>query len=109
MTCLVGVGDVVPAGRLNVGLIACQAHIRPSARALILDLMEAGTSMADAVAAVLETDSLAEQRQILGIDASLPFVLTGAEVESVCGGLLEETMLLPGIFSVTARYYMPLK
>ena len=31
MTCLVGVGDVV-AGRLNVGLIACQAHIRPSAR-----------------------------------------------------------------------------
>ena len=30
MTCLVGVGDVVPAGRLNVGLIACQAHIRPN-------------------------------------------------------------------------------
>ena len=33
MTCLVGVGDVVPAGRLNVGLIACQAHIeRPHVR-----------------------------------------------------------------------------
>ena len=40
---------------------------------------------------------MAEQRQILGIDASFtPFVLTGAEVESVCGSLLEENYVVAG-------------
>ena len=97
MTCLVGVGDVVPAGRLNVGLIACQAHIRPSARTAILNLMEKGISMSDAVAEVLAKDPLAERRQILGIDASFkPFAVTGAEVESVCGALLGANYVIAG-------------
>ena len=54
-------------------------------------------SMSEAVAVVLDKDSLSERRQILGLDSSLrPYAVTGSEVESVCGELLGENYVIAG-------------
>ena len=88
-TCLVGVGDAVPAAKVGVGAIGCQAQIRPSSRQRLLDDLEAGLSMEDAIGRMLNDDSEAQKRQVLGIDAQCkPFVYTGAMVPHVSGAII---------------------
>jgi uncharacterized Ntn-hydrolase superfamily protein len=88
-TCLVGVGDVVPGAKVGVGVIGCQAHIRPSSRQALLDHLEAGVSIEQAIALVLKEDPQAKKRQILGLDARCkPYVYTGEAVPDVSGAII---------------------
>jgi uncharacterized Ntn-hydrolase superfamily protein len=115
-TCLVGVGDVVPAAKVGVGAIGCQAHIRPSSRDEVLDHLEAGLSLEQAIALVLKDDPQAQQRQILGIDAQCkPFVYTGAAVQGASGAIIGRHHAVAGnllvheavVHAVEMRFQMP--
>ena len=96
-TCLVGVGDVVPAAASGIAVVGCQAQIRPSSRAEILSCLGAGMSMKMAIESVLSDDPYASKRQILGIGAQhQPFVYTGSDVDTVCGAIMGEHHAVAG-------------
>lgn len=96
-TCLVGVGDVVPAAKAGIGVVACQAHIRPSNRAKLLYYLTAGITLERAVEMALQDDPQADRRQILGIDAACkPFVYTGVAVEGACGSVIGTHHVIAG-------------
>ncbi len=96
-TCLVGVGDVVPAAKAGVGVVACQAYIRPSSREALFTHLDAGTPLKTAVSLVLSGDENASQRQILGMDLhGAPFVYTGCGVDHIHGGIVGEHHAVAG-------------
>jgi uncharacterized Ntn-hydrolase superfamily protein len=64
------VGGVCPWARAGVGAVATQSLVEPSYGPLGLDLMAAGKSAADALAALLAVDQGAQVRQVAMVDAA---------------------------------------
>jgi uncharacterized Ntn-hydrolase superfamily protein len=63
------VGSIVSWGRAGVGAVATQAMVEVSYGPLGLELMSSGKSAGEALAALLESDSRANTRQVAMVDA----------------------------------------
>jgi uncharacterized Ntn-hydrolase superfamily protein len=83
----IAVGSVVPAVRLGVGAVATQAMAKVSYAGEALALLAAGTSAADAVAALTSADDRRQDRQLGIVAASDQATFTGHDCMDWAGGV----------------------
>ncbi len=80
------VGSIVPWAEAGVGAVATQSFVDPSYGPLGLDLMRAGKTSAEALAALLAADANAAVRQVAMVDSSgRVAVHTGARCIAAAG------------------------
>jgi uncharacterized Ntn-hydrolase superfamily protein len=92
-----GVGPVVPWLEPGVGAIATQASVNISFGPIGLELLRAGRSAAEVVAACVASDEHAETRQLGVVDAQgTAAAHTGAECIPACGHLVGDAFSVQG-------------
>jgi uncharacterized Ntn-hydrolase superfamily protein len=92
-----GVGPVVPWLEAGVGAIATQASVNISFGPIGLELLRAGRSAAEVVAACVASDEHAETRQLGVVDAQGTVAAhTGAECIPACGHLVGDAFSVQG-------------
>jgi len=92
-----GVGPVVPWLEAGVGAIATQASVNISFGPIGLELLRAGRSAAEVVAACVASDEQPETRQLGVVDASGSAAAhTGAECIPACGHLVGDAFTVQG-------------
>ena len=107
------VGAVVPHIRTGVGAVATQAFVNPHFGPRGLDLLAAGKSAADAVAALTADDDGRDSRQLHVMDsAGRCSAYTGKACVDWCGSLQRKTFSVAGnmlageaVIAETARAY----
>jgi uncharacterized Ntn-hydrolase superfamily protein len=107
------VGASVPFIRTGVGAVASQAFLNPHYGPRGLDLLTAGMSAADTVAALTAADDGRESRQLHVMDTAGRFAAhTGKACVNWCGSLQRTTFSVAGnmlageaVISETARAY----
>jgi len=92
-----GVGPVVPWLEAGVGAIATQASVNVSFGPIGLELLRAGRSAAETVAACIAGDANAAVRQLAVVDTNgLAAAHTGADCIVACGHLVGEGFSVQG-------------
>jgi uncharacterized Ntn-hydrolase superfamily protein len=92
-----GVGPVVPWLEPGVGAIATQASVNISFGPIGLELLRAGRSAAEVVAACVASDEHAETRQLGVVDAQgTAAAHTGAECIPACGHVVGDAFSVQG-------------
>jgi uncharacterized Ntn-hydrolase superfamily protein len=92
-----GVGPVVPWLEPGIGAIATQASVNISFGPIGLELLRAGRSAAEVVAACVASDEHAETRQLGVVDAQgTAAAHTGAECIPACGHLVGDAFSVQG-------------
>jgi uncharacterized Ntn-hydrolase superfamily protein len=92
-----GVGPVVPWLEAGVGAIATQASVNISFGPIGLELLRAGRSAAEVLAACVASDEHAETRQLGVVDAQgTAAAHTGAECIPACGHLVGDSFSVQG-------------
>lgn len=107
------VGAVVPHIRTGVGAVATQAFVNPHYGPRGLDLLSAGRSAADTVAALTAADDGRDSRQLHIMDTAGRFAAdTGKACVDWCGSLQRATFSVAGnmlageaVITETARAY----
>jgi uncharacterized Ntn-hydrolase superfamily protein len=92
-----GVGAVVPWLEAGVGAVATQANVNVSFGPVGLELLRAGRSAQEVVAAVLASDDRPQVRQLGVVDAEgRAAAHTGAECIPACGHLVRDGFTVQG-------------
>ncbi len=92
-----GVGPVVPWLEAGVGAVATQASVNLSFGPLGLDLLRAGRSAEEVVAALVASDPGAQQRQLGVVDAQgRAAAFTGSETIPAAGHLVRDGFTVQG-------------
>jgi uncharacterized Ntn-hydrolase superfamily protein len=92
-----GVGAVVPWLEAGVGAVATQASVNVSFGPIGLELLRAGRSAEEAVAALVASDERPEVRQLGVVDAEgRAAAHTGAECIPACGHLVRDGFTVQG-------------
>ncbi len=92
-----GVGPVVPWLEAGVGAVATQASVNVSFGPIGLELLRAGRSAAEVVAAVLASDDRPQVRQLGVVDASgRAAAHTGTDCIPACGDLVRDGFTVQG-------------
>jgi hypothetical protein len=99
------VGSVVPYAEAGVGAVATQSFVDSSYGPLGLDLMRAGKSAEEALAALLAADANREVRQVAMVDAKGRVAAhTGARCIVAAGRLDEARPLFADVFAREPRW-----
>lgn len=92
-----GVGPVVPWLEAGVGAVATQARANTSFGPVGLELLRAGRTAGEVVAALVASDDHAEQRQVAVVDAwGGAAAYTGTETIPAAGHLVDEGFTVQG-------------
>lgn len=102
-TAVPAVGSMCPYIKAGVGAVSTQSWVNPYLAIEALQLMEAGRSAPDALAAVLANDSAKDLRQIGVVDArGRAASWSGADCTTWCGHIAEENFAVQGNMLVGA-------
>ena len=96
-TCLVAVGQLVPLLIPNVGVIACQAKVRPSNRIKILNLIKKNYSPNKSLYTVLKKDIFKDYRQIIVMNSKGDGgVFNGSKINKVSDYYVGKNFIIAG-------------